>query len=113
MDTREQAAQARTGTRAALWVSALVLLGLVVAQGLLNLRSPLAGEAEGALVSTVGPLTVLTAEGTNEDLLLVLDNRSEQLFVYRTDPRTGVQLHQRLSVPQLFTEARARSLGHN
>jgi hypothetical protein len=43
------------------------------------------------MVSSSGQLTVLTAEASNEDLLIVLDGRGEDLYVYRTDARYGVQ----------------------
>lgn len=62
-------------------------------------------------VSQTGGLTVLTSEAGNEDLLVVLDSRNEELFVYRTDLKQGSQLLQRYPVAQLFTDARARSLG--
>jgi hypothetical protein len=63
------------------------------------------------LVSQVGGLTVMTTDATNEDLLVVLDSRNEELFVYRADANAGVQLLQRYPIPQLFVDARARSLG--
>ncbi len=62
-------------------------------------------------VSQTGGLTVLTSEAGNEDLLVVLDSRNEELFVYKTDLKQGSQLLQRYPVAQLFTDARARSLG--
>ena len=37
----------------------------------------------------------------------------EKLYVYRTDLKNGVQLFQRVPVPQLFVDARARSVGRN
>lgn len=96
----------------ALWVSAICLFALILAQGWFNSR-PALPEANAGVVSAVGPLTILTAESNNEDLVLVLDNRAEELFVYRTDIRSGIQLHQRLTIPQVFAEARARSQGRN
>jgi hypothetical protein len=69
-------------------------------------------EAQAAgVVSQVGGLTVMTTDATNEDLLLVLDSRNEELFVYRTQNNESVQLLQRYPIPQLFVDARARSLG--
>ncbi|HLP84253.1 MAG TPA: hypothetical protein VK157_07880 [Phycisphaerales bacterium] len=63
------------------------------------------------VVSQVGGLTVMTTDATNEDLLLVLDGRNEELFVYRTQNNESVQLLQRYPIAQLFVDARARSLG--
>lgn len=72
--------------------------------------SPPEAQAAG-VVSQVGGLTVMTTDATNEDLLLVLDSRNEELFVYRTQNNESVQLLQRYPIPQLFVDARARSLG--
>ena len=60
-------------------VSALamaVLLGVVI--------SPLVNEpARAEMVAESGHLVTMTAKGGNEDLLLVLDNRTEQLTLYK------------------------------
>lgn len=69
------------------------------------------GVASGAVVSQTGGLTCMTTDIINEDLLLVLDSRNEELFVYRTDPKSGMQLLQRYPVPQMFIDARGRSQG--
>jgi hypothetical protein len=63
------------------------------------------------VVSQTGGLTCLTTDAGNEDLLLVLDGRNEELFVYRTDNKQGLQLLQRYPLPQMFVDARARSSG--
>jgi len=67
--------------------------------------------ADSNMVSHVGTTTVLTADAGAEDLLLVLDGRSEDLCVYRVEARTGLQLVQRMPVSQVFLDAKARSLG--
>ncbi len=69
------------------------------------------GIASGAVVSQTGGLTCMTTDVINEDLLLVLDSRNEELFVYRTDPKAGMQLLQRYPVPQMFIDARGRAQG--
>lgn len=69
------------------------------------------GTAHGAVVSQTGGLTCMTTDVGNEDLLLVLDSRNEELFVYRTDAKAGMQLLQRYPVPQMFIDARGRSQG--
>jgi hypothetical protein len=106
---------ARRGVRArlepVLWVSAVVLVALAMVRVLAPAGS-WAPSAEGAaVVSQSGGLTVMTTEALNEDLLVVLDSRNEELFVYRTELKGGVQLLQRYQVPQLFVDARARSTG--
>jgi hypothetical protein len=85
---------------------AAVLAGLAAVE-LLRPIDP----AQAAVVSRAGGLTVLTADAGNEDVVVMLDERSEGLLVYRTDGRLGVQLMQKIPIGQLFTEARARSLG--
>jgi hypothetical protein len=67
--------------------------------------------ADAAVVAQTGGLTVMTSEVPGEDILLVLDSRNEELFVYRADSKVGVQLLQRYPVPQLFVDARARTRG--
>lgn len=104
----EQAAP-RSRRGSLLWISALVLLGLVMLQGqplLAQLGDH--GGGHGGMVSQVGPLTVLTADAGSDDVLLVLEGRSEELFVYRAD-RNGIQLQQRLAIPKLFQDARMMS----
>lgn len=94
-----------------MWASAFVLLGLIVlqVQGLAQIQGGSAAHA--GMVAQTGPLTALTADaGGGEDLLLVLEGRSEELIVYRTD-RNGTLLHQRLPIPKLFEDARAMNQG--
>jgi hypothetical protein len=93
-----------------LWISAFVLLALVLMQAQPLLAQALGGEhgSHGGMVSQVGQLTVLTADAGAEDVLLVLEGRGEELFVYRAD-RNGVQLQQRMAVPKLFQDARMMS----
>ncbi|MEI7656911.1 MAG: hypothetical protein WCK33_02470 [Phycisphaerae bacterium] len=67
--------------------------------------------ARAGMVSQAGQHTILTADANNEDLVLVLDERSEELLVYRTDINKGVQLFQRLRLPEVFIDARARASG--
>jgi hypothetical protein len=102
--------QPRNGVNA-LWASGFVLLALVLIQAETMLAQPFdRGTAQAGMVSQTGQLTVMTADGGSDDLLLVLEGRSEELLVYRSD-RNGVQLQQRLSVPKLFQDARAMTQG--
>lgn len=95
--------------RVSLWVSAGALSSLLAAQFLFG-APPVggAGSAAPAMVSQRGQHTVMTAESGNEDLVLVLDGRGENLFVYRTTQQNGIQLFQKLSLPQVFADAKAR-----
>ena len=67
--------------------------------------------ARAEMVSETAHLVTMTANGGNEDLLIVLDNRSEQLSVYRVLNQSSLQMLQRVDLPTLFEAARAKALG--
>lgn len=98
--------KSRPNTPLALCAAALATL-LVVQL----LRPVDSTSAYAELVSRAGSLIALTAEAGNEEVLVLLDDRSETLLVYRTDLRSGIQLMQRVPVDQLFRDARARAVG--
>jgi uncharacterized membrane protein len=101
--TARPAASRRTA--AALWASAAVIAALILVQG-----SRLTGEtARADVVSTTGSLTVLTFEGQNEDLIAVLDARSEQIMLYRVVNRNALELQQSYSVARMFSDAANRA----
>lgn len=82
--------------------------GLALVAAALVLTGPWLSPASGDLVSASGPYTVLTVESNNnEDILLVLDGRSETLMVFRTD-RSEVNLVEKIDLPRAFADARAR-----
>jgi hypothetical protein len=109
MTTTPTMAHGRPNT--GLWASAFVLLALIILQSPTLLAQPFGDSpAKAGMVSQVGQLTVMTADAGSEDLLLVLEGRSEELLVYRSD-RNGIQLQQRVSIQQLFQDARAQSQG--
>lgn len=89
-------------------IAGAIVLSLIAA-ALLSPGTLFAPSPAGAdLVSASGPFTILTAETINEDILLALDARAELLTVYRTDRLEDIQLVEKLSLPQLFSDARAR-----
>jgi hypothetical protein len=63
------------------------------------------------VVSQAGGITMMTVAGTNDDVLLVIDDRREQLFVYRAENQNTFTLLQRASLPQLFADARVKGSG--
>lgn len=70
------------------------------------------GSSRGSgMVARTGDITALTVNIGNEDALVALDGRSEQIYVYRAGVREGIQIIQRLDIAQTFTDARARFLG--
>lgn len=124
--TPDQPPSSATGpgpTAAPADVRPLLVALLVVLCGALGLRALVdrseSGElaalggsmAQAAMVAQTGGLTVLTFDAGNEDLLCILDARTEELVVYRTDGQAGMQLLQRYAVPQMFTDARLRTQG--
>ena len=97
----------RLSPSGALWASAFVLAGLVVLQA--SRLAPAAPSAD--VVSSAGEFTVLTADTGNDDMLVAIDNRREQLLVYKVVNQASMELYKRYSLPQVFTDARAKSLG--
>lgn len=89
----------------ALGVSALGLLALAAA-----MWNPGSAKAQ-PMVSNTGGYITMTAKGGSEDMLYVLDARTEQLSVYRTELQKGTSLVARISLPEAFMEAKARASG--
>ncbi|MCC6970925.1 MAG: hypothetical protein IT434_11970 [Phycisphaerales bacterium] len=98
------------GVRWLLSASAVMLAGLLAwsAQAMQLGRD---GGAGSGMVSNVGDYTMMTFSAGNEDMLITLDNRSEELYVYRVENQNAVALFQKLSLPRLFSEARTRAQG--
>ncbi len=97
-------ARTRWSPHGVLWASAFVLAGLVVVQA-----SRLGGEARAEMVSRVGEMTLLTAATGSEEILLALDNRHEQVLVYKVVNQTSVELFQKYDLARVFSDARSRS----
>jgi len=53
----------------------------------------------------------MTTDAQTDEVLLVLDNRTESLLVYRVQNVTSVELLQRASVSAMFADARTKALG--
>jgi hypothetical protein len=105
-----RAPDAQRGLRWLLSLSAVALAGLLTwqAQAMQFGRD---GSGSSAMVSHVGDYTMMTFSVGNEDMLLTLDNRSEELYLYRAENQNAVSLFQKLSLPKLFNEARSRAQG--
>jgi len=67
--------------------------------------------SRSGMVSQSGPYTMMSSDAGNEDIVIVLDNRNEQLMVYKVDNGQSVQLFQKLALPRLFMDAKARAAG--
>lgn len=101
-------ARLRLSGDAALWASAIVVFALILTQA-----GRLVGSAAHAeMVSTAGQYTVLTADGGTDDVLVLLDQRTEEVFVYRVGGNRRLELAERQNLSQLFADAR-RAAGGN
>lgn len=90
-----------------LQASALVLLGLVMAKA----APLLGGEARADMVARSGSYIVMTTDGGNEEVLVIIDERSETVSVYKVVNQQNVQLFQRADLREIFTAARAKRHG--
>ncbi len=93
---------------APLWASAIVVLALILTQAG---RGAAGSIAKAEMVHGTGGYTIMTADGGTDDVLLVLDNRNEELFVYQVANQRSVDLKERLSLTKLFADARAAAGG--
>lgn len=99
---------ARRPAEAALYACALALAILLGALLWGSLNQP----AQAEMVSRTGELVALTARADNQDILYVLDNRAEQLMLYRVQQNNqALELIQSVDLPEYFAAARARRLG--
>ena len=91
---------------AALWASAFVIMALIVTQAS---RLGL-GTAAYADVSKAGDLTTLTAAArNNDDILLVIDGRTETLSAYGIVNRSSIRSYPVHNLRDLFSQARANA----
>lgn len=91
-------------------VLTFLALGLAMLLGAL-LWGTLSQPAQAEMVSETGHLVAMTARADNEEILLMLDNRAEQLMLYKVTQNNTLELVQSLDLPELFQTARARRLG--
>lgn len=121
-ETRAECAGGTGGAGAGpvLWASALVLAGMLVMQlGRLGqsagapdaaMAAPLviaSAMGAGDVVAQVGEYSLLSFNAGNEDVLIVLDGRNEQLFAYRVRNQREVELLERATLESIFRAAKA------
>ena len=99
-------------------ISAVLLAALAATQvaGRLSARSTVGlfeSSADASMVSRQGSITLMTHDVSLEDVLLVLDERREIMMAYRVESMSSFQLTQKIALPQMFAEARAKAMGHN
>ncbi len=84
----------------ALWASAFLILALIILQAG-NVKT-----AEAEMVSSRGAYSIMTTDSGTEDLLVVIDDRNEQLLAYKVKSTQGVELYQSVSLPDAFKRGR-------
>lgn len=100
---------APVGTRSPASIGLSLLACALGAACLVRVLSLTTSPAAAEMVTSIpGELTVLTADAGSEDVLLLLDNRSERLMVYKTT-QNGLQLFASQGLRELFTRARLTS----
>jgi hypothetical protein len=94
--------------------SPMIVCALLLAVFLGVVLSPMVNQtAKAEMIAESGHLVTMTAKGGNEDVLVILDNRTEHLTVYKVGQQNALELVQRLDLPELFQSARAKRLGGN
>lgn len=98
--------------RVTLLAGAVVLATLVVTQVLrITSARGIESTALAGLVSDVGGMTILTVEANSDELVFVIDSRSEELMVYKAENNQTLELLQKYNVPEVFNQAKARVVG--
>lgn len=87
---------------AALWASAFVILALV----LVTAGRGFGNAARAEMVSSAGDYTVMTTDAANGEIVLVLDERNEELLVYKILNQKEIELYQKLDLSRTFLDAR-------
>lgn len=110
MNTQNNETRERTGLslRGVLIATALMLTAgiLLRAGGVGGERTALAG-----MVADSGSYTAMTAMSGSQEILFVIDDRSENLMVYTVQNGTSVSMDARQDLRALFSTARASYLG--
>lgn len=92
-----------------LWVTAVMIAALIVVQlGRKGGSSPFEQQALAEMVASVGDYSIMTTNGGNEELLFVLDNRNEQLLVYKVDQQKALMMLAREELDNVFSSARSK-----
>lgn len=97
----------RAVSAGALWASAAVIFALILVQAGRTIGAPAAMD----VVSQSGQYTVLTFDGGNADILVVLDGRGEELFYYQVHQQRRFEFLGRADLQEMFTTARRIGAG--
>lgn len=61
------------------------------------------------MVSHAGGVAMMTTDSGTDEILVVLDSRTESMLVYRVDSGSVFELLQRASLPQMFVDAKTKA----
>jgi len=103
---------AHTGARLNLRGVLMATAALLTA-GILLRAGGVGGEsiATAGMVGDSGSFTAMTARTGNQEVLYVIDDRSEHLLIYRVQNAMEVRLESMQDLRSLFTTARSAYLG--
>lgn len=88
-----------------LWVSSGVLAALIVVQGAGLLDRP----ARAEMTTNKSGYAMMTTNGGDQEILVVIDDRNEALMVYQVENRDRLILQDRENLPELFLRARVQA----
>jgi hypothetical protein len=95
----------RLSADAALWASAFVLGALLIVQAGRGADSA----ARAEMASSVGGYTLMTTQTQSGEILYIIDNLSEQFFVYNVEQQRELVLLHKEDLKGLFTSAKNAS----
>ena len=102
MNDSKQTTRIDTGA-AALWASAFVIMAMIITQSS-NARI---GNTAHADVTSVGSITVTNIKAREDsDVLLVLNDAQERLYIYGLEQGRSLELLQSQDLPDIFNSAR-------
>ncbi len=89
-------------------IGAGLLVGVLIGiSGMLAFRPAPANATLNMMdVGTSGDITALTTDGGSDDVLMLIDQRAEQLLVYHVRAQNDLQFVQRYALRELFTNGR-------
>ncbi|MEN0019349.1 MAG: hypothetical protein AAF747_00535 [Planctomycetota bacterium] len=108
--TTQAVAARRSLTDLALMVSAIALAAMLAVRAIPVFAASGIASADSTVID-VGTMTMLTVSGGSEDVLVLLDDRTETLRVYQVRNQDSVELHSSQSLPTLFAAARRQAGG--
>lgn len=103
---------AAAGRGLSLWASAFVIGALILVQAArVNGAAEMPSIGSFGEVSEMGDFVMLTADGGSDEILIVIDSRAEQIYVYDVQNQQQVRFLERRSLATVFEVAKERGAG--